>query len=462
MIGTPNRTTAWLNFAQRTREQGGLGLAPHQAAGLVGNLHHESGKDLNPWGPSGDNGSAWGTAQWRLDRLERLKQRPDYQTMEGQQAFMREELDSSENKAYRALQAAKTPEEAATAFNKLYERSADTTGNRERAARALMASFGEGGAPDTGALSYASTDNTGSTMVTPALSQDAVYGPGALNSQDGTPGILGYAMSQNTYESLKGIAAAMADDPERAKAIYAQVASSRKAPADQGTWSIHTDPNGKSVWFNNKSGRTIDRPGNFAKPKEAEKVDPSALKYVADETKAMTGLYGAAQEADKYRQAIQEGKLDLSIAGQANANWDSMFGKGTELAKLYNGFQQFRTKAANEALRQNVGTQTEGDAVRAFKELTGTFTAQFDPQSVSQALDTFIKTSGNVAHKSASNALRSYSSNYSDHPAFSPFREELDGQRKYFDEYSSRAPAQAPAQKGASGLPKGVSYIKVK
>jgi hypothetical protein len=253
----------------------------------------------------------------------------------------------------------------------------------------------------------------------------------------------------------------MADDPERARAIYAQVASSRKEAPGQGTWSIHQFPDGKAAWVNNKT-RAMQAIGNFQKPKDPEKVDPSALKYVADETKAMTGLYGAAQEADKYRQAIIDGKLDLSIAGQANANWDSMFGKGTEQAKLYNGFQQFRTKAANEALRQNVGTQTEGDAVRAFKELTGTFTAQFDPQSVSQALDNFVRTSGSVAHKSASNALQSYSANYGDHAAFAPYRDSLAEQRKYFDEYNGRAPAASPAQKGEGGLPKGVTFIKVK
>lgn len=117
MIGGPNRATQWLTWAQQPREQGGLGLAPHQAAGIVGNLVHESGQDLSPWGPTGDNGTAWGTAQWRGDRLARLKQLPNYQTVEGQQAFMREELDGSENKAYRALQAAKTPEEAAHAWD---------------------------------------------------------------------------------------------------------------------------------------------------------------------------------------------------------------------------------------------------------------------------------------------------------------------------------------------------------
>lgn len=261
MIGTPNRTTAWLNFAQRPREQGGLGLAQHQAAGLVGNLHHESGKDLNPWGPTGDNGSAWGTAQWRLDRLERLKQRPDHQTMEGQQAFMREEMDGSENKAYRALLAAKTPEEAATAVNRFYERSADTTGNRERAARSLMSQFGDDATP---ALAFASPSNTGSKMAGPALSPEEMQGLGALSQgYGGSANVIGQALT-NMGASLAGIS-----NSDQAKALVAQATGMQRSPADRGTWSIVTDPNGTSGYFNNKTGQYISR-GNVGRANEKE------------------------------------------------------------------------------------------------------------------------------------------------------------------------------------------------
>lgn len=144
--------SAWLNFASLPREHGGLGLAPHQAAGLVGNLVKESGPSLPSWGPTGDNGTAHGTAQWRNERFQGLQNFAqskglDYRSMEAQQAFMRHELDGPENRAYRAITAASSPEEAASAFNKLYERSADNTGGREKAARELMQSFG-GSAPE--------------------------------------------------------------------------------------------------------------------------------------------------------------------------------------------------------------------------------------------------------------------------------------------------------------------------
>src|SRR5687768_3881722 len=115
--------SAWLNFASLPREHGGLGLAPHQAAGLVGNLVKESGPNLPSWGPTGDNGTAHGTAQWRNERFRGLQDFAaskglDYRSMEAQQAFMRHELDGPENRAYRAITAASSPEEAASAFNK--------------------------------------------------------------------------------------------------------------------------------------------------------------------------------------------------------------------------------------------------------------------------------------------------------------------------------------------------------
>lgn len=275
MIGSSSRANSWLNWAQQPRDAGGLGLAPHQAAGIVGNLTKESGDDLPSWGPTGDNRTAWGTAQWRNERLDSLKQMyPDsYQTVESQQAFMRHELDTTHNKAYQALQAAKTPEEAATAFNRLYEVSADNTGGREAAARQLMQQFGGAPAADApGALtnSFAPTEKTSM----PALSADSTLGPGALNPDAPKTGIFGLpTISDNGYDALMGMASSLAgiSDPDHAKALIAQQAAMKKTATDQGTWSIHTFPNGTSMYVNNKDPRrTIAIPGNFAAPKDDE------------------------------------------------------------------------------------------------------------------------------------------------------------------------------------------------
>jgi hypothetical protein len=96
----------------------GKGYTPEQAAGIVGNLVHESG--MNP-GAAGDNGTSGGLAQFHNERLTALKAyaasvgKPatDFQT---QLEFIDKELHSTEAGTLAKLQAAKTPEEAAAAF----------------------------------------------------------------------------------------------------------------------------------------------------------------------------------------------------------------------------------------------------------------------------------------------------------------------------------------------------------
>jgi hypothetical protein len=123
----------WNTFAQE-ESPGGLGLNQPQAAGLVGNLQAESGPQIKPVGVVGDNGTAFGAAQWRGPRLAGLKQYAaergiDPFTTEAQQGFTRRELigdagqGPSEGGAYNALAATGTPGAAATAVDKLYERS---------------------------------------------------------------------------------------------------------------------------------------------------------------------------------------------------------------------------------------------------------------------------------------------------------------------------------------------------
>lgn len=266
MMGSPNRSSQWLTWAQRSREDGGLGLAPHQAAGIVGNLVHESGQDLNPWGPTGDNGTAWGTAQWRGDRLARLKARPDYQTVEGQQAFMREELDGTENKAYKALLAAKTPEEAAHAWDAQYERSdGSTREQRMSAARDFMAQFGGDTSYQPGALtsSYAAPTGKKSAEMPPALSTDNTLGQGALSSD--------YVGGDPIASGLIGIGASLSGitNPDQAKALVAQQAAMQKQAVDKGTWSFQVLPDGRIMRYNTKQG-VPSIVGSAAKPEEDE------------------------------------------------------------------------------------------------------------------------------------------------------------------------------------------------
>src|SRR6478735_79965 len=83
---------SWYDFARKPLDQGGLGLTHEQAAGKVANLQAESGKDIKPWGVTGDNGTAFGAAQWRGDRFNNLQKFAaerglDYRSTAAQQAF---------------------------------------------------------------------------------------------------------------------------------------------------------------------------------------------------------------------------------------------------------------------------------------------------------------------------------------------------------------------------------------
>jgi hypothetical protein len=142
---------SWYDFARRPVDQGGLGLSHEQAAGKVANLQAESGPNITPWGVTGDAGTAYGAAQWRGDRFNNLQKFAaarglDYRDTATQQAFMHHEYlgspsegfgGSSERAAYDRLTAAQTPQAAASAVNRYYERSADTTGGRESSAAIL-------------------------------------------------------------------------------------------------------------------------------------------------------------------------------------------------------------------------------------------------------------------------------------------------------------------------------------
>lgn len=107
------RATAALSFFM------GRGYTKEQAAGIVGNLLQESG--LRPSGAVGDNGTAFGIAQWRGERLTKLKRFAsangrDWQDLETQLGFVDSELQQDEPAAYAALKAAKTVDEATAAF----------------------------------------------------------------------------------------------------------------------------------------------------------------------------------------------------------------------------------------------------------------------------------------------------------------------------------------------------------
>jgi hypothetical protein len=174
----------------------------------------------------------------------------------------------------------------------------------------------------------------------PALSADSTLGPGALAADPQKTGLFGLpTISDNSYDALMGMASSLAgiSDPDHAKALIAQQAANKKVAGDTGTWSIHTDPNGRSVWLNNKTGRTIDRPGTYAKPE--------ADTYVDEAKKA------SAKSNQEYGDSI------ASAASNANG----MAGDVSELKRVY----------SNQAVYQGQGGDWVQSARKLYAGVTG-------------------------------------------------------------------------------------------
>ena len=112
------------------------GWTKEQAAGIVGNLQAESGPSLNPKAV-GDNGQAYGIAQWHPDRQATFKKQMQKEiresSLEEQLQFVQWELSNTNMGAGNALRSAKAANEAAQIIDRMYERSSGTALNKRMA-----------------------------------------------------------------------------------------------------------------------------------------------------------------------------------------------------------------------------------------------------------------------------------------------------------------------------------------
>lgn len=117
------------------------GWTPIQSAAILGNLTWESG--LNP-GAIGDNGSAYGAAQWHLNRQNQFAINNGYSivgsSLEDQIKFVNWELNNTESSAGNALRGANNLSDATSIFMNKYERPANSSSfkNRLQAAQDII------------------------------------------------------------------------------------------------------------------------------------------------------------------------------------------------------------------------------------------------------------------------------------------------------------------------------------
>jgi len=125
--GTPAPTTAEQENRGRHAMNTlvGLGWSPEQAAGVVANLHKESG--FNP-GAVGDGGAAYGIAQWHPDRRAAIERGTGRSligaSLDDQLRAIDYELRNNERAAGDRLRATRTAADAGAVISRYYERPA--------------------------------------------------------------------------------------------------------------------------------------------------------------------------------------------------------------------------------------------------------------------------------------------------------------------------------------------------
>ena len=105
-------------------------------------------------------------------------------------------------------------------------------------------------------------------------------------------------------------------------------------------------------------------PGNKAKP-----PSQAFLRLEGDDLKDVQLAGSIASDLGSYANKIDTGKMTLGLAANLGSRAGLTLGMANQNAREIGSFRATLAKLRNDTLRLNKGTQTEGDAVRAFDEL---------------------------------------------------------------------------------------------
>ncbi len=132
------------------------------------------------------------------------------------------------------------------------------------------------------------------------------------------------------------------------------------------------DANGRLVFLPKQPGLPVvdaqtGKPVDYV-PKG--KPLPSVLQKAEEEDyDAATAATNLATDANKYVNSILGGTIKFGLKEKARITALSAVGSGDPDVVARNDFDRWKLTYTNESLRLNKGTQTEGDAIRAAKEL---------------------------------------------------------------------------------------------
>lgn len=136
------------------------------------------------------------------------------------------------------------------------------------------------------------------------------------------------------------------------------------------------DANGQLVFLPTRPGLPVvdaatGKPVSYA-PAVPSKPMPATLQKAEEEDfDAGQAAINLANDSQKYLDSIAKGTIKFGLINKARLATQSALGSNDPDVIARNEFERFKTTLVNESLRLNKGTQTEGDAIRAAKELQG-------------------------------------------------------------------------------------------
>lgn len=136
---TPS-STADQNLATIYSYLKSMGATDIAAAGILGNMQVESGFSPTAYNPNED---AWGLSQWELGRLTALQSyatnlKEDFKSLTAQLGFFNDEVTSSYAGAWKQINTATTPQQAASIWDNQYEKSSGSTDAQRQANAAAI------------------------------------------------------------------------------------------------------------------------------------------------------------------------------------------------------------------------------------------------------------------------------------------------------------------------------------
>jgi hypothetical protein len=136
------------------------------------------------------------------------------------------------------------------------------------------------------------------------------------------------------------------------------------------------DGEGRLVFLPTKPGMPVldaatGKPVDYV-AKVSTKPMPATLQKAEEEDfDAGQAAINLANDSQRYLSSIAKGTIKFGVGTKIGLAAMSAAGSNDPDVIARNEFERFKTTLVNESLRLNQGTQTEGDAVRAAKELQG-------------------------------------------------------------------------------------------